>query len=105
MAMLIERKKFNELPKGGRELTEKQVAQFYTIVVETWEKPFEIWALKFAPHFIGGASALTGLYLNRYFRKRLSLQKYGFISTYLPNIAIPYMTTASVHQTVYQRIS
>lgn len=100
----IERKKFQHLPDDARELTATQVADFYSIVIDTWKKPFEIWALNFAPHIIGGASAVTGFYFNMYFRKKLTLRRYGYVATYLPNVAIPFVTTVSSHKMVNQGI-
>lgn len=77
-----------------------QVSQFYHILVDTWENKSEIWALTHGPKILGVAGALSGMYGNMYFRKKLRLKNYGFFSTYLPNMALPFLITASFHEAV-----
>lgn len=88
------------LPAGAVEIRRDKVAGFYTVVVETWERPSEIWALRYGPMVLGAAGAFNGWYGNLYFRKKLRLKTFGFVSTYIPNIILPFLITQTLHTTV-----
>ena len=92
-----------ERPPDAIHLRKDQVSEFYTIVVETWEKKSEIWALAYGGKILGVAGAISGMYGNAYFRRKLRLQKYGFFSTYLPNMALPFLIASTFHETVCSR--
>lgn len=87
-------------PPGSIEVRHNQVAEFYSIVVETWDKKSEIWALAYGGKILGVAGALSGMYGNMYFRRKLRLKNYGFFSTYLPNMALPFIVASNFHEAV-----
>lgn len=89
-----------ERPADAIHVRQSQVSEFYRIVVETYEKPSEIWALAYGGKILGLAAALSGMYGNAYFRKKLRLKNYGFFSTYLPNMALPFLITSAFHESV-----
>lgn len=92
--------KKEEKPEDAIHVRSEQVSEFYSIVVETWEKKSEIWALVYGGKILGVAGAISGMYGNAYFRRKLRLQKYGYFSTYLPNMALPFLITSAFHETV-----
>lgn len=101
--MAFQRVKINDhhsLPSGAIEVPPEKVVGFYQIVIETWERPADIWALKYGPMILGAAGAFNGWYGNLYFRKRLKLRSYGFVSTYIPNIILPFVIVQSLHSMV-----
>lgn len=88
------------LPAGAVEVRTSQVAGFYNVVVETWERPSEVWALRYGPAILGAAGAFNGWYGNAYFRKKLRLKNFGFFSTYLPNMLLPFLIVQALHDSV-----
>lgn len=93
-------KHLDEKPEGAIELRRDQVVNFYDLVVSTWKPQSEIWALTFGPKILGAAGALSGMYGNMYFRKKLKLKNYGFFSTYLPNMVLPFLIVNTFHSSV-----
>lgn len=93
----------NEKPEDGKELRPDQVVNFYELVINTWKPQTEIWALAFGPKILGVAGGLSGWYGNIYFRKKLKLRNFGFFSTYLPNIALPFLIVSTFQSNVIMR--
>jgi hypothetical protein len=58
------------------------------------------WPFHYGNGIIGACSALSGIYINSYFRSRLRLHTYGRLSSYLPVVALPAMMSALFHQQV-----
>lgn len=87
-------------PLNAKEVRPDQVASFYHILVETWKPPTEVWALTFGSKILGLAAAGSGIYGNMYFRRKLRLKNYGLLSTYLPNIMLPFLIVNLTHATV-----
>lgn len=93
----------SDRPSGAIAVRRDQVASFYEVVVDTWKPQSEIWALTWGPKMLGAAGAFSGWYGNVYFRKKLKLKNYGFFSTYLPNVALPFLIVSSIHSAVVLR--
>lgn len=60
------------------------------------------WSLHYGYGILGACSALSGMYVNNYFRSRLRLHTYGRVSSYLPVVALPALMSALFHQQVKQ---
>lgn len=60
------------------------------------------WPLHYGHGILGACSALSGMYVNSYFRSRLRLHTYGRVSSYLPVVALPALMSALFHQQVKQ---
>lgn len=106
MSVFIRTKVQDGRPSDSIEIRRDQVATFYEIVVDTWKPQKEIWALTYGPKILGVAGALSGWYGNLYFRKKLRLKNFGLFSTYLPNMALPFLLvsgfqTAYTQQNIY----
>lgn len=96
-----------ERPKDAVVLRSDQVGAFYEVVVETWKPQHEIWALTYGPKILGVAGSLSGLYGSMYFRRKLRLttKGYGAITTYLPNLLLPFLLAQSAHMMVIIQLS
>lgn len=105
MSLFIKSDPNIERPKDAVVLRRDQVGAFYAVVVDTWKSPQEIWALTWGPKILGVAGALSGLYGSMYFRRKLRLttKGYGAISTYIPNLLLPFLLTQSAHQVVIDK--
>lgn len=90
----------NAKPENARIVSEDRIAGFYEVVVRTWKPQYEIWALAYGPQILGVAGALSGWYGNMYFRKKLRLKSYGFLTTYLPNTVLPFLAVHAFHSAV-----
>lgn len=100
MSIFIKKERDTLRPKDAMLLRGDQVAGFYEVVVETWKPQSEIWALAHGPKLLGIGGALSGLYGSMYFRRKLRLKHYGAVTTYLPNLVLPYLLAQSVHMLV-----
>lgn len=47
---------------------------------------------------LGGLSAVTGAYINNYYRQKLKLANFGRLSTYLPIVVIPSIVSMIAHK-------
>lgn len=102
MSVFIRKDRDTPTPQDAMVLRNDQVAGFYEVVVETWKPQHEIWALSYGPKVLGVAGALSGLYGSMYFRRKLRLNTkgYGAVTTYLPNLVLPFLLAQSVHMLV-----
>lgn len=98
--MFIKKEVEGPKPAGAKLVTRDQVAGFYGVLVDTWEPQSEIWGLTIGPKILGVAAGFSGLYGNMYFRRKLRLKNYGFFSTYLPNMVLPFLIVQSLHSIV-----
>lgn len=87
-------------PKDAKEISAAKLTEFYTRVIDTWEPSSQIWALVRGPTVLGVASAMSGIYINHIFRRKLRLGTFGQFSTYLPNAVIPTMMAIGFHKIV-----
>lgn len=87
-------------PKNAKELTAIQVSEFYDRVIKTWTPQSQIWALSKGPAVLGVVSAISGIYINSIFRRKLRLGVYGQFATYLPIAVLPTLMTVGLHKMV-----
>lgn len=87
-------------PKNAKEITGSHLIQFYDRVIKTWKPSSEIWALTRGPVILGVGSALSGIFINSTFRRRLRLGYYGQFATYMPIAVLPTMMTVGFHKNV-----
>jgi len=64
------------------------------------ESFFYRWPFRYGFGILGACSALSGLYINSYFRNRLRLHSYGRVSSYLPLVVLPSIMSALFHHQV-----
>lgn len=102
MSVFIKKERDTPIPKDAIPLRSDQICGFYERVVETWEPQREIWALTYGPKILGIAGSLSGLYGSMYFRRKLRLTSkgYGAITTYIPNLILPFLLAQSAHMMV-----
>lgn len=89
-----------KIPENARIVTEPQIIEFYTKILTNWTPRREIWAINNGPVVLGASSAITSIYINNYFRRKLRLGLYGQFASYFPIIVIPTILTAAFHQMV-----
>ncbi|CAB3375941.1 Hypothetical predicted protein [Cloeon dipterum] len=69
-------------------------------IIQAWKPQHEMWAIRNSPAILGGMTALSCIFINGHFRKKLRLFNYGKMSSYLPTVVIPSITGALVHVNV-----
>lgn len=99
MSVFIRADRNTPPPKDAILLRSDQLCGFYERVVETWKPQHDIWALTYGPKILGVAGSLSGMYGSMYFRRKLKLNTkgYGAVTTYLPNLILPFLLAQSAH--------
>ncbi|PNF15749.1 hypothetical protein B7P43_G11660 [Cryptotermes secundus] len=96
--MALHKGRIGEIPQGTIQLTEEEAKEYQYRVIFGWTPQREVWPLHYGYGILGACSALSGMYINNYFRSRLRLHTYGRVSSYLPVIALPALMSALFHQ-------
>lgn len=89
-----------KIPANARPITEDKILSFYRKLFDEWQPKRELWAINNGPVILGVSSALTGIYVSNYFRRKLRLGRYGQFASYFPIIILPTILTAAFHQIV-----
>ena len=55
------------------------------------------WPFSYGIGILGGASALTGIYINNFCRRQLGLMRIARLSTYFPTVALPVVISTLFH--------
>lgn len=100
MSVFFTKSEGKRLPSDAIQVTNSQIAEFYTRVIATYKPMTQIWSLIHGPSILGGAGAITGIYVNNFFRRKFRLANYGQFATYLPIVALPTIMTSLFHKTV-----
>ncbi|XP_065352632.1 transmembrane protein 126A [Cloeon dipterum] len=66
-------------------------------IIHAWKPQHEMWSIRNSPAILGGMTALSCIFINGHFRKKLRLFNYGKMSSYLPTVVIPSITGALAH--------
>ncbi|XP_055909169.1 uncharacterized protein LOC129944034 [Eupeodes corollae] len=101
--MALSRNTLSEIPKDAVELSPEEAVMYQWKIIGNWEKSSEVWALNYAPEILGVCGTFTGIYMNNYFRGKLKLGQYGKLSTYLPIVVLPAITTLIYHKFFIQK--
>ncbi|GFG36454.1 hypothetical protein Cfor_11477 [Coptotermes formosanus] len=95
--MALYRGKRSEMPEGGMYLTKQEAKEYQYRVLFGWEPQRDVWPFRYGFGILSACSALSGLYINSYFRNRLRLHSYGRVSSYLPLVVLPSIMSALFH--------
>ncbi|XP_059472778.1 transmembrane protein 126A [Neocloeon triangulifer] len=71
-------------------------------ILQAWEPQSQLWSVNHSPTILASISALTAMYINNHYRKKMRLFNYGRLSSYLPTVVIPSMITAFGHSMLVQ---
>ncbi|XP_068237512.1 uncharacterized protein [Palaemon carinicauda] len=72
-------------------------------LIGTWKPASDVYAFKYYPYVTGIASALSGAYINSYYRKKVKLRNMVFLPTALPLIFLPGVVSTLLHNQFVQR--
>lgn len=89
-----------QIPIGSKLINTDKLSEFYDIAVRTWEPQTDVLALKYGSYVLGLAGSASAWYGSVYFRKRLRLNNYGFVTMYLSNMSLPLLIVNAIHTTV-----
>lgn len=90
----------NKLPSDAVVLNELDAAVHAWDLVNEWNKFSEVWALRYGPNALGVLSATCGLIINKHYRHKLKVGRYGYVSSFLPIVIIPGSLTLIFHKFV-----
>lgn len=85
-------------PAGVVVLNEQEALARQWRLVMNWSPKSDVWPFRYGMGCLAAASALSGIYINAYYRNKLHLQNFGRVSTYLPIVALPTIVSLFFHQ-------
>ncbi|CAH2236706.1 uncharacterized protein LOC120627751 [Pararge aegeria] len=91
-------RKSSEIPKDAVVLNEIEATGYIWEIVNQWESPSDIWALRYGAVALGAVSSLTGLLINKHYRWRLKLGTYGYLASAVPIVVMPGILTLLFHK-------
>jgi len=91
--------KRSDVPQDCKSISKRDVELAFVNCVSEWDDWTEVKFLRHGGDALGAVGGATGFYFNRYYRQKLKLGNYGFLSTYLPIIVLPAFMTVAYHKT------
>ncbi|XP_063243632.1 uncharacterized protein LOC134542945 [Bacillus rossius redtenbacheri] len=86
------------VPEGAVLLEEPEALKYQWKMVFEWKPTSDVWPFTYGLGALGGCTALSSIYINNYYRRRLKLQAFGRIASYFPTVMVPSMMTSFLHQ-------
>ncbi|XP_050465916.1 uncharacterized protein LOC126859050 [Cataglyphis hispanica] len=87
----------HEIPKGAVILSKFEALAHQAELIRNWEPQSDVWSLIFGRPILSGAAALTGVYINQRFRRKLKLRNYGLLPTITGLVAGPTIATSLLY--------
>ncbi|XP_043480356.1 uncharacterized protein LOC122510033 isoform X2 [Leptopilina heterotoma] len=92
------------VPKNAVLLSEDDAIDYQWKLLRNWPIKSEVWAFKYGISSLIGAAGFTGLYIGRYYRRKLKLQHYGYITTLLSTVVSASFGAGFLHVEIAVRI-
>ncbi|XP_070160345.1 transmembrane protein 126A [Polyergus mexicanus] len=89
-----------EIPKGAVILSKIEALTHQIEVIRNWKPQSDVWSLIYGRPILSGAAALTGIYINQRFRRKLKLRNYGLFSTISGLITGPTIATSLLYSEI-----
>ncbi|TMW43717.1 hypothetical protein DOY81_011202 [Sarcophaga bullata] len=55
-------------------MSEEQALAYQWKIISNWEKPSEVWSLRYAPGVLAAMATCTGIFVNNHYRNKLKLE-------------------------------
>ncbi|KAJ8967842.1 hypothetical protein NQ317_005513 [Molorchus minor] len=91
-------KKTGERPEDAVILTEHEAVKYHSRILHTWDNVWDTFAYKYGCFLLGGATVMSSMYINNYFRMKFKVLHYGRMSSYIPICLIPGTLVFILHQ-------
>lgn len=85
------------VPENAVLISEKEAIRMQLNTIHQWTPKNEVWPFNLGHGILGAAAAVSGMYFNYYFRKRVNLFRYAQWSTYLPSALLPAIAAPIFH--------
>lgn len=72
-------------------------------LIEEWKPTSDVFGLRYFPFATGGVSAVSAVYINAHYRKKLKLRNKVLISTLIPVVFLPALVSTLLHHHWVQR--
>lgn len=95
---MLRLKKGEQMPEEGRWMTNEEVLNMQMKVITSWKPHSEMWPFSWGLGMLGGASALTGAFVNNFCRRKLGLMNFARTATYFPTVALPVVLGTFFHK-------
>ncbi|XP_012276547.1 uncharacterized protein LOC105697637 [Orussus abietinus] len=78
-----------QIPEDAVKLTYDEALKYQWEQITNWKPRKDVWAFRYGIHILSGTTAMTGMYINKYYRQKLKLRTQGYVSSFLPTMIIP----------------
>ncbi|XP_031332146.1 transmembrane protein 126A isoform X2 [Photinus pyralis] len=95
--MALLKAKPENIPEDAVILTREKALQYQLDILKNWKHQSDIWPIKHGGTILASLSALSGIYINNYYRFKFKLLNYGRLSSYLPLCGLPAIMSFMSH--------
>lgn len=95
--MALLKDKISNIPKDAVILSRQDALKHQADVLRKWKHTSDVWPIRYGGAILASFSAITGMYINNYYRTRFKLFQYGKISSYLPICVLPAVMSLTLH--------
>lgn len=85
-----------------KRMTDQNILSLQHQIIKDWKSKKESFFLRYSGQGLSILAAIGGIYINNHYRTKLRLSTYGRLSSYLPIVALPAITTGIVHSLIVQ---
>ncbi|XP_038214414.1 uncharacterized protein LOC119834180 [Zerene cesonia] len=88
----------SQVPKDAVVMTEHEAAEYVWDLVYKWKDLSDVWALRYGSVALAGINGISGVLINKHYRRKLKLGTFGHFSSVIPVSVMPAMLTLLFHR-------
>lgn len=98
--MSVRRQYPGKLPEDAVTISYEEALNHQLNLIHDWPKTSEVWPLRSGISILGIAASSAGMYINSHYRRKLKLRAIGLMTTYLPIVVLPGISSTLLHKTL-----
>lgn len=95
---MVRIRKGETVPQGSHFMSDDEVLTMQLKIIEKWRPRIDMWPFSWGVGILGGAAALSGVYINTYCRRQLGLMNLARMGTYAPTVVLPVVLATTLHR-------
>lgn len=88
------------IPEGALPLSPMYLHELQSRIINRWESPREMLALKHGSELLGFVAAINGAIFTNHFRLHMGLRNYARFVSYAPTMFLPALSVSLLHQSM-----